>query len=111
MCRRRVVLLVAVATSISICPTARSDTTADDQALPQWRLRSSDLMPCNFCCWRYVEDSDSPLPPPQDLPELRRQIIAAISEINHYMLQWVWAEMYYCLDICRVTKDGHIEHL
>jgi len=43
-------------------------------------------------------------PPPQDLPEPGRQIIAAISEVNRYMLQWVWAEMCYCLDIRHVTK-------
>jgi len=27
------------------------------------------------------------------------------------MLQWVWAEMDYCLDICQVAKGEHIEHL
>jgi hypothetical protein len=27
------------------------------------------------------------------------------------MLQRVWAEMDYRLDVCRVTKGGHIEHL
>ena len=27
------------------------------------------------------------------------------------MLQWVWVEMYYCLDIRRDTKGGHVEHL
>jgi hypothetical protein len=51
------------------------------------------------------------LPLAQDLPELRRRIIAAISEINHDMLQRVWAEMDYRLDVCRVTKGGYLEHL
>jgi hypothetical protein len=51
------------------------------------------------------------LPPvPQDLPELQRRIIAAISEIDRDLLQWVWVEMD-CLDVCRVTKGGHIVHL
>ena len=27
------------------------------------------------------------------------------------MLQRVWQELYYRIDICRVTKGGHIEHL
>jgi hypothetical protein len=44
-------------------------------------------------------------PLPQDL--LRRRIIADISEINRDMLQWVWVEMDYLLDVCRVEKDGH----
>ena len=48
------------------------------------------------------------LPPlPQDL--LRRRIIVAISEINRDMLQRVWAEMDYRLDVCRVAKDGHTD--
>jgi hypothetical protein len=40
---------------------------------------------------------------PQDLPELQRRIIAAISEISRDMLQQVWAKMAYQLDICLVT--------
>jgi hypothetical protein len=27
------------------------------------------------------------------------------------MMQQVWVEMDYLLDICRVAKGGHIEHL
>jgi len=50
-----------------------------------------------------------PPPLPQDL--LRRRIIAAISEINRDMLQRVWAEMDYRLDVCRVAKDGHTDLL
>jgi len=48
---------------------------------------------------------------PQGLPKLQRWIIAAVSEISRDMLQWVWAEMNCQLDICCVTKGGHIEHL
>jgi hypothetical protein len=48
---------------------------------------------------------------PQELPELLRRIIAAISEINRDMLQRVWAEMDYRRDVCRVAKDGHTDHL
>jgi hypothetical protein len=50
------------------------------------------------------------LPPlPKDLPELRRRIIAAISDICCDMLQCVWAEMDYRLDVCSVTNGGHVE--
>jgi hypothetical protein len=48
---------------------------------------------------------------PQDLPKLQRWIIAAVSEISRDMLQWVWVEMNWQIDVCHVTKGGHIEHL
>lgn len=48
--------------------------------------------------------------PLQDLPERWGWIIAVTSEIDHGMLQWVWAEMDYLLDICQVAKGEHIEH-
>ena len=45
------------------------------------------------------------MPPiPQDLPEQRKLI-------DRDMMQGVWAEIDYRLNICRVTKGGHIEHL
>jgi hypothetical protein len=47
----------------------------------------------------------------QDLPELQRQIIAAISEIHRDMLQRLWAEMDFRLDICHVTKGRRVENL
>lgn len=49
--------------------------------------------------------------PLQDLPEWWRWIFAVISEIDCGMLQWVWAELDYRLDICQIAKDEHIEHL
>jgi len=27
------------------------------------------------------------------------------------MLQTVWNELYYCVDVCIITKGAHIEHL
>jgi hypothetical protein len=35
----------------------------------------------------------------------------AVAAIDHLMLQHVWQELGYRIDICRVTKGGHIEHL
>jgi hypothetical protein len=64
-----------------------------------------------ICFWGFVKDSVFLPPLPQALPELRRRIIAAISEIDRDMLQRVWAEVNYRLDVCRVTKGVHIEHL
>jgi hypothetical protein len=48
---------------------------------------------------------------PRDLPQLRRRIVEAVAAINCQMLQHVWQELDYRIDICRVTKGEHIEHL
>jgi hypothetical protein len=48
---------------------------------------------------------------PRDLPQLRQRIVEAVAAIDHQMLQHVWQELDYRIDICRVTKGGHIEHL
>jgi hypothetical protein len=48
---------------------------------------------------------------PRYLPQLRRRIEEALAAIDRQMLQRVWQEFDYRIDICRVTKRGHIEHL
>jgi hypothetical protein len=48
---------------------------------------------------------------PCDLPQLRQKIMEAIAAIDRQMLQRVWHELDYRIDICRVTKGGQIEHL
>jgi hypothetical protein len=48
---------------------------------------------------------------PRDLPQLRQRIVEAVIAINRQMLQCVWQELDYRIDVCRVTKGGHIEHL
>jgi hypothetical protein len=50
-------------------------------------------------------------PTPRDLPQLRRRIVEEVAPIDRQTLQRVWQELYYRIGICRVTKDGHIEHL
>jgi hypothetical protein len=47
---------------------------------------------------------------PRDLPHLRQRIVEAIAAIDSEMLQRVWQEVDYRIDVCRVTKDGHMEH-
>jgi hypothetical protein len=49
-------------------------------------------------------------PMPRDLPQLRRRIVEAVAAIDHQMLQRVWQELDYRIDIRRVTKGGYIEH-
>jgi hypothetical protein len=48
---------------------------------------------------------------PCDLPQLRQRIVEAVAAIDCQMLQRVWQELDYRIDICYVTKVGHIEHL
>jgi hypothetical protein len=48
---------------------------------------------------------------PRDLLQLRERIVQAVAAIDHQMLQRVWQELDYRIDICCVTKCGHIEHL
>jgi hypothetical protein len=48
---------------------------------------------------------------PRDLPQLRQRIVQAVAAIDRQILQRVWHELDYRIDICRVTKGGNIEHL
>jgi hypothetical protein len=48
---------------------------------------------------------------PRDLPQLRQKIVEAVAAIDRQILQRMWQELDYRIDICRVTKGGHIEHL
>jgi hypothetical protein len=73
--------------------------------------RSPDLMPCDLLLWGYVKDSVVLATLPNDLLQLCGRIIAAISEIVRDMLQRMWAEMDYRLDVCLVTKDRPVEDL
>jgi hypothetical protein len=41
----------------------------------------------------------------------RRQLRRKISTIDHEMLQRVWQELDYMIDVCRVTRGGYMEHL
>jgi hypothetical protein len=50
-------------------------------------------------------------PMPRDLPQLQQRIMEAVAAIDRQMLQRVWQELDYRIDICRITKGGHIEHL
>jgi hypothetical protein len=61
--------------------------------------------------WGYIKHSVFLLPLAQNLSKLQRQIIAAISATDCDMLQQVWAEMDYQLEVCHVTKGGHTYHL
>ncbi|KAJ4450956.1 hypothetical protein ANN_02391 [Periplaneta americana] len=50
-------------------------------------------------------------PLPVNLEELNNRIRAAVARVDRDMLQRVWQELDYRVDVCRVTRGGHIEHL
>ena len=47
----------------------------------------------------------------QTRPCLKARIIAAVKNIDAPMLTRVWQELEYRIDVCRVTRGAHIEHL
>ena len=50
-------------------------------------------------------------PVPASIPELKVGIRLTIETITADMLQTVWNELDYRVDVCRITKGAHIEHL
>ena len=50
-------------------------------------------------------------PLPASIPELKVRIRTAIETITADMLQRVWNEFDYRVDVCRITTGAHIEHL
>ena len=63
---------------------------------------------CDFFLWGFVKDNVYVPPLPKTLPELRERINIAIGNVTRDMLERVWREWEYCLDICRVTRQAHI---
>jgi len=72
---------------------------------------SPDATPCDFFLWDYVNDQVYVPPLPTSIPELKVRIRTAIETITADMLQTVWNELDYRVDVCRITNGAHIEHL
>ena len=57
-------------------------------------------------------DLEVAVPPlPASIPELKVRIRTAIETITADMPQTVWNALDYRVDVCRITKGAHIEHL
>ena len=82
-----------------------------DQVFCKWPPRSPDLTVCDFFLWGYVKDKVYIPPLPQTVDELQERITEALRAIPPDMLQKVWTELDYRLDICRATRGAHIECL
>ena len=76
-----------------------------------WSPRSPDATPFDFFLWGYVKDQVYVPPLPASIPELKVRIRTAIETITADVLQTVWNEFDYRVDVCRITKGAYIEHL
>jgi len=72
---------------------------------------SQDATPCDFFLWGYVKDQVYVPPLPASIPELKVRIRTTTETITTDMLQTVWNEVNYHIDVCRITKGALIEHL
>jgi len=59
----------------------------------------------------YVKDQVYVPTLPTSIPELKVRIRTATEIITADMLQTVWNEFDYRVDVCRITNGVHIEHL
>ena len=73
--------------------------------------RSPDLSTCHFFLWGYVKGLVFVLPLPANIEEMKQRITAALATVTEDMLQRVWHELEFPLDVSRVTGGAHIEHL
>jgi len=62
---------------------------------------------CGYCATCKVRK----VPLPRDLADLKARIIAAVKNTDAPILTRVWQELQYRIDVCRVTRGAHIEHL
>jgi hypothetical protein len=79
--------------------------------LTTWPPRSPDATPCHFFVWDHVKVQVYVPPLTASIPELKVRIRTAIETITAHMLEKVWNELDYRVDVYRITKGAHIEHL
>ena len=72
---------------------------------------SPDATPCDFFLWGYVKNQVYVPPLSASNPELKVRMRTDIETITADMLQTVWNELDYRVDVCRITKGAHTEHL
>jgi len=76
-----------------------------------WPSLSPDATPRDFFLWGYVKDQVYVPPLLASIPELKVRIRTATETITADMLQTVWNELDYRVDVCRNTKSAYIEQL
>jgi hypothetical protein len=70
-------------------------------------VHSPDLTICDFFLWGYIKSIDYIPPLLKDHDELKSRITDAINLVTVDMIQQVYEEFEYCLDVCRVSKGAH----
>ncbi|GFW72788.1 hypothetical protein TNCV_1266311 [Trichonephila clavipes] len=73
-----------------------------------WPARSPDLTLCDFFQWRYLKDKIFILTLPVDLAETAHPQPLS-KDLDSDTLTRFWAEIDCRLNVCRETKDSHIE--
>ena len=73
---------------------------------PPW---SADLTVCDFFLRGFIKGKVYVPPLPKTLPELRERINTIIGNVTQDMLERIWREWEYRLDIGRVTRRAHNE--
>jgi hypothetical protein len=73
-----------------------------------WPLRSPDLTPLDFFLWSYVKNIVYQFKI-SDFQHLEDCIKNAMATVTPNVLQAMWNEVEYRLDICRATKGAHTE--
>jgi len=68
--------------------------------------RSPDVTTRDFFQWGYVKDQVYVPPLPASIPELKVRIRTATETITADMLQTVWNELDYRVDVCGITKGA-----
>ena len=96
--------------SVPVHRVIRNDCRGD-QMLLAWPPRFPDATPCDFFLWGYVKDQVYVPPLPASIQELKVRVRTAVETITADMLPTVWNELDYRVDVCRITKGAHIEHL
>ncbi|KAK9759219.1 hypothetical protein QE152_g108 [Popillia japonica] len=66
---------------------------------------------CDYLLWGYVKDKVFIPPLPVDIDKLKQCIRNALATVDRHMLNSVWQEFDYRVEICRITNGTHIEHL
>ena len=89
----------------------RTNAGNDDKVLLKWSLQSPDLIPCDFFLWGYVKGLVYVSPLSTNLVELKQKISSALETVTEDMLQQVWDELGYRLDVCHVAGGAYIENL
>jgi len=73
-----------------------------------WPPRSPDITPLDFFLWGYVKDKVFSTPVP-DITDLKARIKDAFATIPEDMLENMWRETDYRLDVILTTKGAHVE--